>query len=69
MGLLKEDLFQAVCAMIKRMLNLDAQISARYVPSTLPGFNLSNETTLALLGAKSIWHKQTKMKLTNRQEQ
>lgn len=42
MGLLTEDLFQAVCAMIKRMLNLDAQISGRFIPSTPPGFKLSN---------------------------
>lgn len=42
MGLLTADLFQAVRAMIKRMLNLDAQISGRFVPSTPPGFNLSN---------------------------
>lgn len=41
-GLLTEDLFRAVRAMIKRMLNLDAQISGRYVPSTQPDFKLSN---------------------------
>lgn len=41
-GLLTEDLFRAMRAMIKRMLNLDAQISGRYVPSTQTDFKLSN---------------------------
>lgn len=57
MGLLTEDLFEAVRAMIKRMLNQDAQISGRYFPSKPPG---RLKMTLALSGAKLIWHKQTK---------